>query len=139
MAMRSAEVVTIQAYELALAADLANDVRARLARNLDEPSRHLAAVRDRQERWSRAGRTMSGSAITQGPGASVWMNVVRANPLSAVWSATGTARRLARRMTSPHHHGPGRNPGPGGSVGEAQPAFLVPRPIDLANDDRTSA
>jgi len=114
MAMQSTEVVTTQAYELALAAELPNDIRAQLARNLDDASRHLAAVRERLERRFPAGRMMSGSAIMQGLGASVWMNVVRANPLSTVWSATGAALLLARRMMSPHHHGPGRNPGPGG-------------------------
>ena len=114
MAMQSNEVVTTQAYELALAAALPEDVRDLLARNLDDASRHLAAIRNKLERSFPAGRVMSGSATMQGLGASVWMNVVRANPVTTALSETGVALALARRLISPRHHGPGHGPDPGG-------------------------
>ena len=91
MAIQSNEVVTNQAYELALQTPLTAELRELLERNLADERRHLAAIRERLEGHSVAGHMLSRSATMQGLGTSLWMNVIRANPVATAMAATGAA------------------------------------------------
>lgn len=91
MAMQSNEIVTNQAYGLALDADLPADIRRLVERNREDERRHLAAIRQRLHSSSLVGAMMSGSATVQGFGTSLWMNVIRANPMATAMAATGAA------------------------------------------------
>ncbi len=110
MAMQSNEVVTNQAYELALRADPPGDVRHLLERNLGDEQRHLDTIRRWLEQSSPVGAMMSGSATMQGLGTSVWMNVIRRSPVATAMAATGAAMLLGgylmghQRHSGGHHH-----------------------------------
>lgn len=109
MAMQSNEVVTNQAYELALRADLPDDLRGLFERNLGDEQRHLQTIRHWLEESSPVGTMMSGSATVQGLGTSLWMNVIRTNPVATAVAATGAAfllgnYLLGRRAHRHEHH-----------------------------------
>lgn len=92
MAMQGNEVVTNQAYQMALGADdLPDDLRHLLEKHLDDERRHLRTIRQWLRQSSPAGMVLSGSATAQGLGASLWLNVVRTNPLATAVAATGAA------------------------------------------------
>lgn len=108
MAMQSNEVVTNQAYDMALAAeDLPDDLRHLVEANLADERRHLRTIRQWLRQSSPAGVMLSGSATAQGMGASLWLNVVRTNPVATAVAATGAAFLLGsylmgRRGQHPH-------------------------------------
>lgn len=109
MAMQSNEVVTNQAYELALRSELAPELRDLLERNLADEERHLDAIRHWLEHSSLAGAMMSGSATVQGLGTSLWLNVIRTSPMATAFAATGAAFLLGnylfgRRQDGKHPH-----------------------------------
>lgn len=110
MAMQSNEIVTNQAYDLALDADLPPDVRRIVERNLEDERRHLSAIRQRLHASSPAGAMMSGSATVQGLGTSLWMNVIRANPVATAMAATGAAWLVGSLFgkRGNHRHAAGR-------------------------------
>lgn len=93
MAMQSNEVVTNQAYELARNSDTPwpESLRDLLARNHADERHHLDTIRRALAQSSPVGAAMSGSATAQGLGASMWMNVIRTNPLATAMAATGAA------------------------------------------------
>lgn len=113
MAMQSNEVVTNQAYEMALGSDLPAEIRRLVEHNRDDERRHLQAIRERLHNLSPVGVVMSGSATVQGLGTSLWMNVIRANPVATAMAATGAAwlvgnllgRRSGHRPVEPGHGG----------------------------------
>lgn len=109
MAMQSNEVVTNQAYELALGhGHLEPELRALLERNLADEQRHLHAIRAWLERTSLAGAMMSGSATVQGLGTSLWLNVIRTSPVATAVAATGAAFLLGNFLfgrRGRHHEG----------------------------------
>ena len=112
MAMQGNEVVTNQAYDMALAADdLPDDLRRLLEANLADERRHLHTIRQWLRQSSPAGMVLSGSATAQGLGASLWLNVVRANPVATAVAATGAAFLLGSYLLGrrggnhqPHRH-----------------------------------
>lgn len=92
MAMQSNEVVSNQAYDMALATeDLPGDIRQLLEKNLADERRHLRTIRQWLRQSSPAGAILSSSATAQGLGASLWLNVVRTNPVATAVAATGAA------------------------------------------------
>jgi uncharacterized protein (TIGR02284 family) len=104
MAMQSNEVVTNQAYELALRNDMAPELRSLIERNLGDERRHMHAIRRLLEQSSPVGRVMSGSATVQGLGTSLWMNVIRTSPMATAVAATGAAFLLGNYLFG-HRHG----------------------------------
>ncbi|WP_142848493.1 DUF2383 domain-containing protein [Telmatospirillum sp. J64-1] len=98
MAMQSNEVVTNQAYEIALNSGLPRQVLDLVHRNHRDEQRHLETIRTWLEDSSPAGRILSTSATAQGVGTSVWMNVIKANPLAAAVAASGAAMLLGNAM-----------------------------------------
>lgn len=112
MVLQSDEIVTNQAYQMALhVKDLPEDIAHLLRANLADEHRHLAAIRGWLRHASPMGAAMSGSATLQGMGASLWLNVVRSNPVATVAAATGAAfllgnflrnRRGQQHAISPH-------------------------------------
>lgn len=98
MAMQSNEIVTSQAYELALRAELPETVRGLVERNLSDERRHLEAIRGWLEQSSPVGAVISRSADMQGFGTSLWMNVIRANPVATAVAATGAAMLLGNYL-----------------------------------------
>lgn len=111
MAMQGNEVVTNQAYEMALGAeDLPDDLRRLLEGNLADERRHLQTIRQWLRQSSPVGLMLSGSATAQGLGASLWLNVVRTNPVATAVAATGAfllgSYFLGRRRHphQPHRH-----------------------------------
>lgn len=109
MAMQSNEVVTNQAYELALRSEMPAELRDLLERNLADEQRHLDTIRHWLEHSSLVGAVMSGSATVQGLGTSLWMNVIRPSPMATAMAATGAAFLLGnylfgRRQGSKHPH-----------------------------------
>jgi uncharacterized protein (TIGR02284 family) len=105
MAMQSNEVVTNQAYELALRADLPGDLRPLIEGNLGDEQRHLDTIRRWLEQSSPVGAVMSGSATMQGLGTSVWMNVFRRSPMATAVAATGAAMLLGGYLLGHKRHG----------------------------------
>ena len=106
MVMQSNEVVTNQAYELALGhGNLTPELRSLLERNLGDEQRHLYAIRRWLEQSSPAGAVMSGSATVQGLGTSLWMNVLRTNPVATAVAATGAAFLLGNYLLGRRGHG----------------------------------
>ncbi|MGE5476664.1 MAG: DUF2383 domain-containing protein [Bacteroidales bacterium] len=107
MAMQSNEVVTNQAYEMALAIDgLPDDLRQLLEANLADERRHLRTIRQWLRQSSPAGVMLSGSATAQGLGASLWLNVVRTNPVATAVAATGAAFLLGSYLLGRRSHHP---------------------------------
>lgn len=96
MAMQSNEVVTSQAYELALQTALPEQVRDLVKRNMADEQRHLATLRGLLEEGAPGGVLLSRSAALQGLGTSMMMNVLRINPLATAAAATGAAVLLGR-------------------------------------------
>ncbi|HLO78794.1 MAG TPA: ferritin-like domain-containing protein [Magnetospirillum sp.] len=112
MAMQGNEVVTNQAYQMALAAEgLPDNLRQLFEHNLADERRHLNTIRTWLRRSSPAGAVMSGSATMQGLGSSLWLNVVRHNPVATAMAATGAAFLLGNFLLgrrSGGHHSAGR-------------------------------
>lgn len=99
MAMQSNEVVTNQAYDMALAANgMPDGLRRLLLRNFGDEQRHLRTIRQWLRQSSPAGHMLSGSATAQGLGASLWLNVVRANPVATAVAATSAALLLGNYL-----------------------------------------
>jgi uncharacterized protein (TIGR02284 family) len=105
MAMQSNEVVTNQAYELALRAEWPPELRGMIERNLGDEQRHMDAIRRRLEQSSPVGAVMSGSATVQGLGTSLWMNVIRTSPMATAMAATGAAFLLGNYLMGRRHGG----------------------------------
>ncbi|MGE5516855.1 MAG: DUF2383 domain-containing protein [Bacteroidota bacterium] len=107
MAMQSNEVVTNQAYDMALAAEgLPDDLRQLLERHLADERRHLRTIRQWLRQSSPAGMILSGSATAQGLGASLWLNVMRTNPVATAVAATGAAFLLGTYLRGRRGHHP---------------------------------
>lgn len=105
MAMQSNEVVTNQAYDMALATDdLPTDLRRLLEANLADERRHLSTIRQWLRQSSPAGVMLSGSATAQGLGASLWLNVVRSNPVATAIAASGAAFLLGSYLMGRRSH-----------------------------------
>jgi uncharacterized protein (TIGR02284 family) len=100
MAMQSNEVVTTQAYQMALEADFPGDIRDLLQRNYADEQRHLAAIRERLEAISGAGRVMSSTATWQGLGTSAWLNVIVKNPVTSAVAGSAAALLLGAAGTT---------------------------------------
>lgn len=98
MVMQSNEIVTNQAYDLALSADLPEPVRELVEQNREDERRHLKEISSRLRRSSPVGPMLSGSATMQGYGTSIWMNVVRTSPVATALAATGAALMLGNAL-----------------------------------------
>ncbi|HSV29720.1 MAG TPA: DUF2383 domain-containing protein [Candidatus Omnitrophota bacterium] len=91
--MESNEVVTNDAYERALAADLPADTRQLVERNRADEQRHLNAIRARLESLP-GGEMMSRAAAIHGTATSAWMNTLRHNLPAALLLGAGAAWML---------------------------------------------
>ncbi|WP_142848498.1 ferritin-like domain-containing protein [Telmatospirillum sp. J64-1] len=101
MAMQSNEVVTNQAYEMALDSnDLTSDVKRLLDRNHRDEQRHLEAIRWMLEDSTPMGKALSATATAQGAGTSLWLNVIKENPMAAMVAASGAAMLIGGAIIS---------------------------------------
>lgn len=81
MAMESTEVVTTQAYAMAVSSSLPAPFDALVAANQADEERHLAACRAMLERdHPLIGGFLSSAALGQGFGLSLWLNLLRSRP-----------------------------------------------------------
>lgn len=103
--MESNEVVTNDAYDKAMAANLPADLRSLVERNRADERRHLAAIQERLESMP-GGRAMSQAARMQGTLTSAWVNTLRENLPAALLLGAGAAWMLGGMLSRPRERRP---------------------------------
>lgn len=101
MAMESNEVLTTQAYAIASATPLPPDIRALVDASRADEERHLQTFRSMLEESPLLGNLLSGAAMAQGLGTSMWVNIVRGHPLASALAASSGMWLMSNMFREP--------------------------------------